>query len=129
MQCPSQRMRTDGGRILVVENEPDIAEVVVAVLQDDGHTLVTATTLDAALASLQANTFDLVLVNGLSADREQAFAHAVTVRRAAGATPVVLFTGHRYDPETARAAGFADVISKPFDLSTFTERVRMHLGR
>ena len=117
-----------GKHILLVEDEATIAEVVLAILSDEGYSVRLASTLDQAVAYLWAEAFDLVLVDGLSSDREQAFANAATVLRAAGATPVVMFTGHRHDPVTARATGFADVITKPFDLDAFTERVRVLLG-
>ena len=116
------------GHVLLIEDEQDLAELVGWVLEDAGHTVATAQTLDAALAHLQASTFDLVLVDGLSSYRGQAFTNSVTVVRAAGTTPVVLFTGHHHDPQAVRAAGFSDLIAKPFDLDNFTERVRTLLG-
>ena len=117
------------GHVLLIEGEPDLAEVVGWILADDGHTIVTAATLDAAIAHLQAPTFDLVLVDGLNSDREAAFTNAVTVLDAAGSIPTVLFTGHRRERDEVRAAGFADVITKPFSLDDFTDRVRAPLGR
>ena len=127
MQAHATGQPRDAGRILLIEDEPDLTELVGSVLEEAGHTVVTADTLDAALVRLQGATFDLVLVDGLSSYRGQAFTNSVTVVRAAGTTPVVLFTGHQHDPDAVRAAGFADVIAKPFDLDAFTERVRVLL--
>ena len=115
--------------ILLIEDEPDLAEVVCWVLADAGHTVVTAETRDAGLAHLQVLTFDLVLVDGLSSDQRQAFANAVTVLNAAGRIPTVLFTAHRSEWDEVRAAVFADLIAKPFTLDEFTEQVQTLIGR
>ena len=116
------------GRVLLVEDEPDIAEVVVQLLSESGLTVRVANTLDQAIAALRESTFDLVLADGLSRDPEQAFATALTVLRAAGDTPVVLFTAHRREPDEVRAAGFAELISKPFNIDDLVERVRALVG-
>ena len=115
---------SDAGRVLLIEYDPDIAELVVEVLEDEGYTVRAAGTLDHALALVRAHNFDLMLVDGLSPNGEQAYANALRVLHAAGGTPVVLFTAHHHDPERVRAAGFADLIAKPFDLDQLVERVR-----
>ena len=117
-----------GAHILLVDDEPDIAEVVVQLLEEDGLSVRVASTLDQALAAVRETTFDLAIVDGMSGDPAQAWTNALTVLRAAGETPVVLFTGHRREPDEVRAAGFADLISKPFNIDEFTERVRTLVG-
>ena len=124
MDAGTHASRADGARVLLVEGEQDIAELVVTVLADEGYAVTTAPTLEDALARLRDGDFDLVLVDGLSADSEQAFANALTVLRAAGSTPVVLFTTHRREPDEVWAAGFADLITKPFNIDDFAQRVR-----
>ena len=116
------------GAILLIEDEPDLVEIVICVLEDEGYTVRAVSTLDDAFHALHEETFDLVLVDGLGGDQEQALVNSTAVLWAAGTTPVVLFTGHRRDRAAVRAAGFADVITKPFDLATLTERVRMLLS-
>ena len=115
---------TDAGRhVLLVEDEPDIAELVVQLLAEDGLAVRVASTLDQALVTMRETRFDLVLVDGLSGDPEQAYATALTVLRVAGDTPVALFTAHRREPDDVRAAGFADLIGKPFEIDVLTQRV------
>jgi DNA-binding response OmpR family regulator len=46
------------------------------------------------------------------------------LREAAGATPLVPFTAHRLKLDADLAAGFRDLIEKPFELETFESRVR-----
>ena len=128
MPIQPQRPPVRGAHILLVEDEPDIAELVVDLLADDGHTVRTASTQVHALASLRETRFDLVLVDGLGGDREDGYANALSVLRAAGDTPVVLFTAHRREPDEVRAAGFADLISKPFEIDDLTQRVRTLLS-
>ena len=110
--------------ILLVEDEPDIADLVVEVLAADGYTVRVATTLDEARTALREATFDLVLADGPSPHPEAAFAAAREILGTAGSTPVVLFTTHRREPDEVRATGFADLITKPFNVDDFTQRVR-----
>ena len=110
-------------RVLLVEDEPDIAAVVREALEPEGYEVVYAPTLTAASKALRAGRFDLVLTDGLSSDRAQAWDNARAVLAMAGGTPVVLFTAHRVDAEAACAAGFRAVIEKPFDLDGFLAHV------
>ena len=65
---------TDAGRhVLLVEDEPDIAELVVQLLAEDGLAVHVASTLDQALVTMRDTRFDLVLVDGLSGDPQQAY--------------------------------------------------------
>ena len=110
-------------RILLVEDDKDIAEVVRAALEPEGYEVVHAATLAAAGPLLHMQPFDLVLCDGLSAEPTSAWQNALTVLGGAGDTPVALFTAHRVDEASARAAGFRAVIEKPFDLSAFVRQV------
>jgi DNA-binding response OmpR family regulator len=115
-------------RILLVDVEPDIVELVVQLLEEDGHDVLVATTVDEALMSLRDADFDLVLADGLSGERERAFVNASVILRAAGAIPVVLFTAHGHEAESVRAAGFVDLIAKPFDIDALIRQVRALLS-
>ena len=118
-------------RLLLVEDEVDIAAVVQEVLEPEGYDLTFAATLTAATTLLRQDSFDLVLCDGLSSNPAVAWENALTVLGLAGETetPVALFTAHRPDPDAARAAGFRAIIEKPFDLETFRSQVGALLGR
>ena len=52
-----------GGRVLVVEDDADLREVMAGALTADGHVVVEAADGRAALDALAAQTFDLVLLD------------------------------------------------------------------
>jgi CheY-like chemotaxis protein len=47
--------------VLVVDDEPDMADVIVEVIERDGHTVDTATNGAMALAKLAERSYDLVV--------------------------------------------------------------------
>ena len=112
-----------GGRILLVEDDADIAQVVQEVLAPAGYRVVTAPTLAAATLLLRQQPIALVLVDGLSHLPEAAFANAMTVRSLAGSIPVVLFTAHPVAPAAMYQAGFAAHLPKPFELDDLVDTV------
>jgi CheY-like chemotaxis protein len=52
-----------GGRVLVVEDDADLREVMAGALAGDGHQVVEAADGRAALDALAAQSFDLVLLD------------------------------------------------------------------
>jgi DNA-binding response OmpR family regulator len=105
-----------------------ISEVVVTVLEDEGYAVVTCLTPLHAMALLQRVTFDLVITDGFSRTPGAVFVNTADVIRSAGVTPVALFSAHTLDVELARAAGFRDLITKPFDVDTLVRQVKVLLG-
>ncbi len=111
-------------RILVVEDDLALRELVVTVLEDEGYAVIAARVpLDAA-ALLEQVRFDLVITDGFSRTGSAVFTSTADVLQAAGATPVALFSAHTLELDAARAAGFRDLITKPVDLETLERQVR-----
>jgi len=105
-----------GGRILVVDDVPEILEVVESLLSESGYDVVTASNGSRALHELRASHFDLVLT-----DIEMPDATGVDILRAVRErdldTPVVLMTGNP-TVETAVQAlelGALRYLSKPVE--------------
>ncbi len=101
-------------RLLLVEDDPTVAEVVSGLLAARGHRVIHAAHALAALTEVAANVFDVALLDldlpgmdGLALARQlRAFGHtmpliAVTARADADAEP------------QARAAGFDGFLRKP----------------
>ena len=109
-----------GKRVLVVEDEPDALDVVAMVLREAGAQVVPAATAGAALASMKAAPFDLV-VSDISLPEMDGYTLAGKLRELAeshGTHPrLVAFTGHTTasDRSRAQAAGFDAHIAKPVD--------------
>jgi DNA-binding response OmpR family regulator len=81
------------------------------------------------MSLLDQGSFDLVITDGFSRLARTMFSTTAELVRHAGPTPVALFSAHTHDPGVARAAGFRDLITKPFDLDTLVHQVKMLLDR
>jgi two-component system OmpR family response regulator len=129
---PAPLTRPDGSpvRILVVDDEPDLAEVLSGVLRYEGWQVRTAGDVASAIAEAQAFRPDAVVLdvmlpdgNGLAALRDL---------RAARSDICVLFLTARDSVEDRIAgltAGGDDYVTKPFSLEEVLARLRGLLRR
>jgi DNA-binding response OmpR family regulator len=120
-------------RILVVEDEADIADLVKRALERGGHTQVDiAASGDAALRAVQAAAPDLLIldlslpgVDGIDVCR------ALRAQPATATLPIIILTAR--SGELDRVAGLDlgadDYVTKPFSLRELTARVRAVLRR
>jgi CheY-like chemotaxis protein len=113
--------------VLLIEDDVMISEVVVTVLEDEGYAVVVCLTPLDAITLLHRVSFDLVITDGFSNVPEAVFGKMADLIRSAGVTPVALFSAHKLDLQLARAAGFGDLITKPFDLNTLVRQVKVLL--
>jgi two-component system, OmpR family, alkaline phosphatase synthesis response regulator PhoP len=119
-------------RILVVDDERDILELVAYNLEKDGYAVTTVTSGEDALASVRARTPDLMVLDlmlpgldGLEVCRiMQADARLKSV-------PVVMLTAKdgEADVVTGLELGAADYVTKPFSPRVLLARVRAVLRR
>ena len=122
-------------RILVIDDDRDVGDVVDAILSDEGYEV---TTLDhisdesvrAAIGRLEP---DCILLDGVEAvEYAEAWATAAEVRHRPRPIPTVMFTAHSMDAaeaslatsERAVAAGFFAVLRKPFHLDELVATVQ-----
>ena len=112
------------GRVLVVEDNPVNLEIAVAMLERIGCTYVTAGNGRAALETLAADRFDLVLMDCQMPEMD-GFEAVRLIRSDGGAygplavandLPVFALTANALsgDREKCLASGFTDYLSKPF---------------
>ena len=115
-------------RILLIEDDVAVQELMQLLLEAEGCAVIVSRTPADASALLEAVAFDLVITDGFSAAATAVVTNTLDVLAAAGATPVALFTAHRIEFDKALAAGFRDVIAKPFDLDALEGQVRTLLA-
>ena len=103
--------------ILIVDDEPDIRELVSGVLEDDGYETRTAATAEAAIEEVRTRTPTLVVLDvwlqGSGMDGLELLQYLKSVDPL---LPIILISGHG-NIETAIAAirrGAYDFIEKPF---------------
>src|SRR5262245_24194111 len=112
-------------RILVVDDNRDILELVQSVLQIEGHEVVIARDGLEALQQELATQPDLVILDvNLPIFDGWEVCRRIKARRA---VPVLLLTvrSERADIENSRAAGADAHLLKPFDIATFLEHIAM----
>jgi CheY-like chemotaxis protein len=115
-------------RILLVDDDPALNTLMVRLLEGDGYAIIAVTVPVDAATLLNEIRFDLVLTDAYSRTPSGALLGTAEILLAAGTTPVALFTAHKLELEATRAAGFRDLIEKPFDIDEFGEHVRALLA-
>jgi CheY-like chemotaxis protein len=113
-------------RILIVDDEPMVREVVVLYLRDGRHEVTEAEDAAQALEKFQSGTFDVVLTDrsmpGMSGDEL-----AVRIKQIAPRCPVVLLTGYQEAAAGRSAVDF--VLPKPFAIDALRDVMRKALRR
>jgi signal transduction histidine kinase len=111
-------------RILVVEDEAAVREVLVDVLGGQGHEVVACEDGTSALAHVGGRPFDLALVD-LSMPGLSGWDVAKGLRAAQPDVPIALVTGwgDQIDITEARARGIDYLMAKPFDVDDMTRLV------
>ena len=112
------------GHILVIDDAVELTDFLTMVLEAEGYRVTVCNTLTAALMFLGVTRFDLIVTDSFSPSSQHALTATGAVLRAVGSTPVVLCTGHHLEADEVRAAGFAELIRKPFDLDHFDACLR-----
>jgi two-component system response regulator RegX3 len=126
MTIPAERRRQ---RILVVEDEPGLAESVRYALDTEGFDVMVAESGLGGLEAARVNQPDLVLLDlmlpgmsGLDVCRQI---------RTASDVPIIMLTAK--DAESDKVAGLElgadDYVTKPFSMRELVARVRAHLRR
>jgi GAF domain-containing protein/DNA-binding NarL/FixJ family response regulator/anti-sigma regulatory factor (Ser/Thr protein kinase) len=112
------------GRILVIDDEKEIAAVLADLLGRDGHQVVVATSGESGLERAAREAFDLVITD-LGMPGISGWEVARLVKQLRPGTPVAMVTGwgDRIDPVEAAARGVDAVIPKPFKRDTVREAV------
>lgn len=118
--CPRETAR----RILLVEDDAVLRSLVRTILDEDGYAVTEVDAPSAAAAILRQAAFDLIITDGFAVTPTIGELGAADLIREAGGTPVALFTAQTVRREQALAAGFRELIEKPFDLDVFERRVR-----
>ena len=108
-------------RILAVEDEPEVLDLVRAMLTHAGHSVVGAASGREALTLFANNGVDLVITDlGMSGMTGLALAEQLKAQRR---VPVVLMTGWAEDLDDASTSTVDVVLAKPFTREKLFEAI------
>ena len=117
------------GRILFIEDDPDIRSQTLALLDTEGYDTVEAATAADGLAAFDRRPADCVLLDVMLPDLD---GFEVCRRlRARSDVPIIMVTARSdsFDIVAGLEAGADDYVSKPFEPKELTARMRAMLRR
>lgn len=116
-------------KILIIEDEPDIQELLAAYLRDAGYEIVIAGDGVEALAQFQQGSFDMILLD-LMLPKIDGFGVCELIRRESS-VPILMLTA--LDGEQEQLRGFQmeidDYVTKPFSMPILLQKIRAILRR
>jgi CheY-like chemotaxis protein len=130
----------EAARVLIIDNDGDVTELVTAILTDEGYEVETVQHAghDELAGAVGRFEPDCILLDGTGpVDFGRSWDEAAYLSRRPRSVPTVMFTAHASAAEEARtgtsdramAAGFAAVLAKPFGLDELLETVATASGR
>ncbi len=115
------------GLVLLVEDNPDVAEAITAMLRSLGYGVVAAADGAAALRRLdEGGRFDLVLSDIVMPGAVDGLTLAGRLRERRPELPIVLATGYSQAAETPAGV---EILHKPFDLDILATALAAARGR
>lgn len=118
-------------RILVVDDEEDLCEILKFNLETEGYEVETANSAEEAL-TLDLPTFDLLLLDVMMGEMSGfALAHKLKSDDSTKDTPIIFLTARDTENDTVTGfnLGADDYISKPFSIREVLVRIRAVLRR
>jgi len=119
-------------RILVAEDERQIADMIVFKLTNNGHQVIRAQDGEQAMKLVQSDVPDLILLDAMM----PGLGGFEVLRRlkadpALSSVPVIMVTakGHERDVLSGLQGGAVDYVVKPFSLKELAARVELALGK
>lgn len=123
-------MASPTSRVLVVDDEPNITDLVATALRYEGFDVYTAATGRAALDGVQAARPDLLVLDVMLPDID-GFEVARRIRQDGRRVPILFLTAKDATEDKVRGLtlGGDDYVTKPFSLEELVARVRAVLRR
>lgn len=120
-----------GHRILVVDDEADLAESYERLLRRDGHQVISTGSVSEAIDAIRSGPLALVIADLNLADSGDGLDVVRAAKTVASPPPVIVITGFvsERSRRAALAAGAVAYLPKPFEMSAFTSLIESVLMR
>ena len=131
-ETPPEDGSRQRGRVLVVDDNPEVADLIREDLEADGHEVVAARGLaEASSLFTQNSQFDLAVVDVMLGRDSGYELTGELIARSGEYLPVLLVTAGTIDRERGYAAGADDFIGKPIESAELRARARslIRIGR
>ncbi|MDR0830081.1 MAG: response regulator transcription factor [Prevotellaceae bacterium] len=117
-------------KILIIDDEPDIREILQFNLENEGYEISLADSAETALKMLDSQHFDLLLLDVMMGGMS-GFKMADKMRKDGNLTPIIFITAKNTENDmlTGFSTGADDFIRKPFSIREVIARVKSVLRR
>ena len=119
---------TSKRKILIVDDEPELAELVRAWAKDQGHTAVLANSADDALTLLAVRAFDVMFTDIMMPGQMDGIGLAEVASAMYPAMKINLMSGYSKETATNRADVPWPLLVKPFGKEDFYEALKRAFG-
>lgn len=125
LTCFSQNMRK---RVLVIEDEPVIAEMISILLEVEGFGVISLADTGLARTKLHANEVDMVMLDLGLKGKEDGQSMCIYIKQQADLKhiPVILVSGNSDLEQIKEQCGADDHIAKPFGVDDFVNKVNRY---
>ncbi|HEX4646901.1 MAG TPA: response regulator [Verrucomicrobiae bacterium] len=123
-------MNPPASRVLLVEDDPKMYEVLSALLLEDNVALSNATNASRAMSALHEERFDLILLDlGLPGTDGFELLHLLKEKPIEHPTPIIVLTAWNSTTDKLRGfeLGAVDYLTKPFEAAELRARLRAAL--
>jgi PAS domain S-box-containing protein len=125
---PEQLSHRGTGTVLLVEDNPDVANASTGLLEELGYAVRWASDVDTALSEIAANGIDLVLSDIVMPGKMDGLALARILKQKHPGLPILLATG--YSEAARNAAAEFPILRKPYQIHELNEALsRLGGGR
>lgn len=117
-RCPGRQSAHEPLRVLLAEDDPVLAQVLLELLAEEGHSTTHVQNMHEAQHLVAAEPWDVLLTDGSDSPASELSDEERARLRALGAyTAVVVQTGRAWAKNIAPAdLGVAAILNKPYDL-------------
>ncbi|WP_423149437.1 response regulator [Rubrolithibacter danxiaensis] len=116
-------------RILVVDDENDILEILELILSEEGYKVATSPTAEGILDKIEAIKPDLILMDvDIGEEDGRKICSVIKANAKTHDIPVIMISAYSSIADTVQEAGAEDFIPKPFSIYTLIDHIERQLA-